>query len=97
MVEKFKQLIITLNKYGIPLPMVRDPKTGTASVSLTLMMISFGITSVGLVGKLAGQLDINLAEALTLFGVTSALYFGRNMSTNGNAVSSVDNKDENSK
>lgn len=94
MIEKFKAFVIKLNQYGIPLPMVRDPKSGTASVSLTLMIISFVITALGLVGKLSGKLDINLSEALTLFGVTSALYFGRNMSTNGSATNNTVNNDK---
>lgn len=90
MIEKFKTFVIKLNQYGIPLPMIRDPKSGTASVSLTLMIIAFMITALGLIGKLAGQLDINLGEALTLFGVTSALYFGRSISTSKTTGSTTD-------
>jgi hypothetical protein len=81
MVQKLKAFINKMNQYGIPLPLLRDPKSGMSSVSLTMMAISFVICSVGLVGKFAGPLDgINLGEALTLFGVCASLYFGRNLS-----------------
>jgi len=93
MVEKFKAFVVKLNQLGIPLPFIRDPKTNRASVSLTLMIISFGICSLGLIGKLAGQLDINLGEALTLLGVTSSLYFGRNFGV-ANGANTTDVKSD---
>lgn len=37
-----KNLIKNLNDRGIPLPMVRDPKTGKGSVTVTLVVVSSG-------------------------------------------------------
>ena len=63
---------------GVPLPMVRDPKTGEGSVSLTLVFISFNIVLLGLVGKAAGALGgVDLTQALNLFYACAALYWGR--------------------
>jgi hypothetical protein len=77
MLEKLRKLAVYLNDKGFILPWIRDPKTGTSSVSLTMMMISFFIVVFGLIGKMSKTLDINLTEALTLLGVTASLYFGR--------------------
>lgn len=67
-----------LNKYGIPLPSVRDPKTGRGSISLTLVFISFNMVLVGVVGKWSGALGgIDIAQALNLFYACAALYWGR--------------------
>lgn len=93
MIPQLKAFVNKLNQAGVPLPLLRDPKSGMASVSLTMMLLSFLVCIVGLIGKLAGPLDgINLSEALTLFGVTASLYFGRNLSIgskNSNGDSTV--------
>lgn len=73
-VQYFKDL----NTKGIPVPMMRDPKTGLGSVSLTLTFISFNVVVAGLIGKLTKYLgDVDLTNALWLFGICTSLYFGR--------------------
>lgn len=42
-VAKWKELVVTLNEKGIPLPMARDPQTKAGSVSLTMVTVSFGL------------------------------------------------------
>lgn len=80
--DKLKQFIRTLNEKGIPLPLATDPKTGLASVSLTMMFISFNMCIIGLMGKAAGLLGgVDLGQALTLFGITASLYWGRKFQT----------------
>lgn len=67
-----------MNTKGIPIPILRDPKTQEGSVSLTLVFISFNVALVGLVGKWAGALGgIDLNQALNLFYACAALYWGR--------------------
>lgn len=80
--ENFKKQWINfasrMNKYGVPIPLVRDPKTGVGSVSLTLVFISFNAVLIGLVGKWAGALGgIDINQALNLFYACAALYWGR--------------------
>lgn len=75
----FKKLVLLCNSYGIPLPLVHDPKTGTGSVSLTLVFISSVMVLLGLVGKWSGILGvIDINNALEFFYASTFLYFGRN-------------------
>src|SRR5258708_2604225 len=79
--HKWQNLVENLNKWGIPLPMIKDPKTGAASVSLTLLCISAMWVQLSLVGKIvktAGGLDSE--SAIYWFCSCAALYFGRKLS-----------------
>jgi len=77
---QWKAITSEMNKRGLPLPTIRDPKTGLGSISLTLVFISFNIVLVGLVGKWAGALGgIDLTQALNLFYACAALYWGRKL------------------
>lgn len=99
--KKFKKLVLLCNSYGIPLPLVRDPKLGTGSVSLTLVFISSIMVILGLVGKWSGKLGvIDINNALEFFYASSFLYFGRNWRTGASSSNSeegepskVDNPD----
>lgn len=76
--DKWKKLVNRANKYGVPLPTVRDPKTGIGSISLTLLTISASLVVIGIVGKwskIAGAIDMN--NAMEFFYTACALYFGR--------------------
>jgi hypothetical protein len=76
---KFLALTKSANMYGINLPMVKDPKTGKGSVSLTLVFISSIMVILGLVGKWSGRLGVvDINNALEFFYASSFLYFGRN-------------------
>lgn len=44
--NKWKEFVGSLNSKGIPLPMARDPQTGQGSVSLSMVIVSFGIMSI---------------------------------------------------
>ena len=85
--EKLKELFRKMNEYGLPLPMARDPKTNKASVTLTMMIFSFTIVVVGLVSKMSKFVgDIDISQAMYLFGITSGLYLGRKMQSNGKEI-----------
>lgn len=76
--KKWMDLVNKANEYGVPLPSVRDPKTGKGSISLTLVFISSILVIIGIVGKwskVAGEIDMN--NAMEFFYASSALYFGR--------------------
>jgi hypothetical protein len=95
MLDKLKEFAKQLNSLGIPLPMVRDPKTGMASVSLTLVVLSSIYVQVGLIGKYSKLLDgIDLNQAMNFFLISAGLYFGRNLST-PSVTSTPTNKDNN--
>lgn len=85
--DKMKSVVEKFNKFGIPLPMIRDPKTGEGSVTLTLVFISFNTALVGQVGKIAGVLGgIDLAQANYLFLMCLGAYLGRKMQGDGKKV-----------
>jgi hypothetical protein len=76
--KKWKNFVNSMNRYGIPVPTIRDPKTGVGSVSLTLVFLSSVFVIVGIVGKwskVVGEIDMN--NAMEFFYASSALYFGR--------------------
>lgn len=77
------------NVFGLNVPMIKDPKLGVGSVSLTLLFISSALVIVGLVGKWSGFFGtIDIENAQEFFYASSALYFGRKWtSKTGNAIS----------
>ena len=65
-----------------------DPKTKERSVSLTMMVISFGACVLGLFAKWGHVVgDLNVNEAEQLFAVTAGLYFGRKFQKADTSVS----------
>lgn len=87
MLDKLKQFTNLLNSKGIPVPLVKDPKTGMGSVSLTLVFLSSLYVQVGLIGKYSKLLDgIDMTQALNFFMISAGLYFGRNLSTNNGKI-----------
>lgn len=95
MLDKIKDIINKGNTLGIPFPLVRDPKSGIGSVSLTLVFLSFNLVFFGLIGKVTKFIgDVDMTNALWLFGVCCSLYFGRNIKRDGNKVE-MSGKDDN--
>src|ERR1017187_1193067 len=77
-IDWWKSFVGNMNQKGIPLPMIRDPKTGIGSVSLTLVFVSFNLVVVGLIGKYSKMLDgVDVGQAIQLFSMCAALYWGR--------------------
>jgi hypothetical protein len=93
--NKIQDIVDSGNSAGIPLPLARDPKNGRGSVSLTLVFLSFNLVFFGLIGKVTRIIgDVDMTNALWLFGICTSLYFGRKISKDGNKVN-VEGKDEN--
>ncbi len=75
---KVKNFIASMNANGIPIPLMRDPKTKSGSVSFTLVFISGTVVLIGLLGKFAGKFGgVDIQSALYWFMVCAGLYFGR--------------------
>lgn len=73
-----------LNKYGIPLPMIRDPRTGLGSVSLTLVILSSVYVQLALLNMFAQMFKgVDIVNALYWHGMSLALYFGRSFNKQG--------------
>jgi len=76
--KKWKMVVNRANAVGVPLPTIRDPKSGLGSVSLTLVFLSSFLVILGIVGKWSKSLgEIDIRNALEFFYASSALYFGR--------------------
>lgn len=76
--KRWKQFIASMNSRGVPVPMIRDPKSGLGSVSLTLAFISFNVWLISIIGKAAGALGgIDTSQTMNMVIVCFSLYFGR--------------------
>jgi len=80
--DKWKEWVGKLNESGIPMPTVRDPKTGKGSVSLTLVFMSFNLCVLSILGKASliifkafhiGGLDADTANLLSAIDASQAL------------------------
>lgn len=92
--KKWKSFIREMNAKGIPVPTVRDPKTGFGSISLTLVFISSVIVIAGILGKTAGLLGgLDMNTAMDFFWTATSLYFGRQFQTKSGRV--FDSQEEN--
>jgi len=90
--KHIKRLVLVCNSYGIPLPLVHDPKTGTGSVSLTLVVVSSLMVLVGLVSQWSGVPGtVDMDSALEFFYASSFLYFGRTWRTGASAKDTEEN------
>ncbi len=84
-------LVKNCNERGIPLPLIRDPKTKRGDVALTLVVISSIYVQISLIGKWAGKLGgIPTSEALTWFYSCAGLYFARKMTWAAKGEESLD-------
>ena len=87
LLDNWNILVTKANATGIPLPLVRDPKTGRGDVALTLVVLSSIWVQFGLVGKVAHAFQgIYITQALNWFYACSALYWARKLSTDGKKV-----------
>ena len=97
MIEKWKQFIENMNTKGIPVPMIRDGKTNSPSVSLTLVFISFNVWLISVIGKAAGALGgMDAGQTLQMFMICTGLYFGRKLQKDDKGVT-VEAKDSEGK
>jgi hypothetical protein len=86
-VNKIKQILEEASTDGISIPVIRDPKSGKGSVSLTLLFISSILVILGLVGKWSGLMGtIDISNALQFFYASAGLYFCRNWKGGGTSA-----------
>jgi hypothetical protein len=87
MFEKIKNWLLRMNEEGIPLPMLRDPKNGKGSVTLTMFWISFNIAVLTLAGKITKVIgDVDYSNVLWLLGLTGGMYLGRKFQAGKDSV-----------
>lgn len=93
-ISKIKQIVNFMHNKGIPLPMLRDPKTNQPSVTLTMFIASFTVCIAALIGSLVQLLGgLEYQNALWLFSITGAFYLGRKFQSKKDGVS-IEKNDE---
>lgn len=91
--DKLKEFVNKLNEKGIPLPLFRDH--GTGSVSLTLLIVSFTMWMLSVVGKAAGFVGgINTSDCFNMVIAMSGLYFGRKVHKSSKGAVTLESKQE---
>ncbi len=81
-IQTIKDFLNKLNQKGIPIPLIKDPKSGMGSVSLSLVVLSSIWVQVALFCKyftIKCQ-NVDVSSATNWFLVAAGLYFGRNLS-----------------
>lgn len=79
--EKLKEHIKELQDKGLPIILFRDPVSKLPSVSLTLLILAFGLSIFSLINKFAKIVDgVDVDNTLELLVVCASLYFGRSLS-----------------
>lgn len=92
---KWIQVVKDANEKGIPIPQIRDSKTGLGSMSLTLVFLSFNVWLASVVGKIAGVLGgMNPDQCLNMFLACAGLYWGRKFQQSDSGKGSLDGKVE---
>ena len=92
--EKLLSIINDLKDRGIPLLFVTDPISKLPSVSLTMLVVSFTLTVLSLLNKVAKIFEgVDIDNTLELLIITSSLYFGRAL-TRGNTSTNIEKKGE---
>lgn len=86
-IESIKKFLLELNTQGISIPLIRDPKLGTSSVSLSLVFLSATYVQITLIGSMLGSIKPEVFQNSFMWYVASVgLYFGRNLSVKPNDV-----------
>ena len=91
----WKGFVGRMNQIGVPLPMIRDPKTGRGDVALTLVFLSSIWVQLGLIGKFANTFQgIDISQALNWFYACCALYWARKLNSDGKGKVELGDKTE---
>lgn len=69
-VGKWKELVDKANTKGIPVPVVRDPKTGMGSITATLVVVSSGLCAISILMMLA----VFLSKMTAFFTLNDATF-----------------------
>lgn len=79
--QSIKDSITSMNIVGVPLPVMRDPKTGKGSITATLVVMSSFLVMVSLFSKV-----IVKSGAFNFYVVSLSGYLGRKMMSDGSKM-----------
>jgi len=82
--DRIINLIKKIQDKGLPLFFIQDPVTKQPSVSLTMLIVSFILTVLALINKVAKIVHgVDIENTLELLIITASLYFGRAFTRSG--------------
>ena len=82
--QKIQDYLKDKNYSGLFIPFVSDPKTKSASVTLSLMIVSFVFVCISLFTK-----KIDNSGAFEVFLATAGLYLGRKITNKNSTIEEV--------
>jgi len=77
LIEKIKGLIKTLNEKGIPTPIMRDMISGKPSITYTMLLVAFVLTTLSSFELGSEQLGLKFDQCLELLSYVGIGYIGR--------------------
>ena len=78
--NQLKQWISSLNGKGVPLPVIRDPKTNVGSFSATLLVIATILHVYGIIhGWVSPDAKLDVSHSFEFFLACASLYFFRSL------------------
>lgn len=91
--EKWKAFVNGMNDRGVPVPLARID--GKASLSASLVIFSFTIWVISVMGKAAGALGgIDSGQCLQMFLACAGLYWGRKFQRDEKGAVSLEGADK---
>lgn len=94
-VRKVKQRISKWQEAGLPLIFLRDCKTKKPSITFSMLVTSFIMCVLALIGKITEIVDgIIFNNALNLFIACSSIYFGRKFQKDGDKTILEESKEK---
>lgn len=89
----WRRFVSQFNDPGVPVPVVEDPVTHKGSITATMVVVSFGLCALGVVGKYSKMLgDIDLTAAHSLLAISLSAYLGRQYQKSQQAKDPDDSK-----
>lgn len=92
MLKWIKDVILYFNQSGVPVPLARDNKS--PSVSLTLLIISSIFVMLGLLSLTVPWLQVSFWESLSWFVTCAVLYLNRGAKISKDGVEITSSKDD---
>lgn len=94
MYDKVKTFINSMNSKGIPVFMIRDPKTSCGSITASLVFISSTVVLLSLIGSVTQKVKgIDVNNAIEFYLISLGAYLGRKyQSKNGQIIESTTEK-----
>lgn len=96
--KKWESFVVMLSNNGIPVLVLKDPKTKEPSITFSMLIVSFVICCLALIGKLSSSptiQSIDFNNSFNLFLACAGLYWGRKLQTpTGSVETNSENADK---